>query len=187
MIRFASVGSEMLNESHLWVINYDSYQWLSLIVWKALIISLCSTICNICHMCNIFNPVFWSYYNTNWAITWHIVTILLRSYCSKVLQNSWMVFTVQGATLFSNVSKQVLVQGNSRSFDLFQIGTKLSLSQACLSWYQRSSWLWVIIYESMNLIWYACDTNSHDKNILKVDQQRITCIFGWSDFVCHIA
>ena len=154
--------------------------WLSVYVQQNVTFVTCVTFSNL-----YFGHIIW--YNTNWAITWHIVTILLRSYCSKVLQNSWMVFTVQGATLFSNVSKQVLVQGNSRSFDLFQIGTKLSLSQACLSWYQRSSWLWVIIYESMNLIWYACDTNSHDKNILKVDQQRITCIFGWSDFVCHIA
>ena len=154
--------------------------WLSVYVQQNVTFVTCVTFSNL-----YFGHIIW--YNSNWAVTWPIVTILLRSYCSKVLQNSWMVFTVQGATLFSNVSKQVLVQGNSRSFDLFQIETKLSLSQACLSWYQRSSWLWVIIYESMNLIWYACDTNSHDKNILKVDQQRITCIFGWSDFVCHIA
>ena len=154
--------------------------WLSVYVQQNVTFVTCVTFSNL-----YFGHIIW--YNSNWAVTWPIVTILLRSYCSKVLQNSWMVFTVQGATLFSNVSKQVLVQGNSRSFDLFQIETKLSLSQACLSWYQRSSWLWVIIYESMNLIWYSCDTDGHDKNILKVDQQRITCIFGWSDFVCHIA
>ena len=125
MIRFASVGSEMLNESHLWLINYDSYQWLSLIVWKALIISLCSTYVtcvtfSILFFVHIIIPIDIIPIERSRDILWRFCYALTVRKCYKIVEWCSQFKGQPCFRMFRNKFWYKAIQGHSNYFKLGQ-------------------------------------------------------------------